>query len=238
MTTEAYTEWALTAASFICFVVCFLKGRYAVIILSLAAGLLSPVPIFGTYWHHIITEPLQWWPLIAVFRLAKPSSIWADRFYNEAKMQLARKRYPTANPVPRSLQKQAIHNLKAIERGDYSVSAEGGWKAIADRLNKAGWTWGCTERVDSNGKTIFVADAQQGDGKRFIVRADDELTAFVELERQIRTESGAAPSALPLQSAAPAASVVASKAPRKRPVYATLVAAVVILVGGALCGSL
>src|SRR5262249_38459470 len=62
------------------------------------------------------------------------------------------------------------------------------WKEIADNLSKAGWTWGCTSRVDSNGKTIYVADAQRGNANRFVVRADDELTAFVELERQIRTE--------------------------------------------------
>jgi hypothetical protein len=36
--------------------------------------------------------------------------------------------------------------------------------------------------VDSNGRTIFVADAHRGDGKRFIVRADEKLTAFAELE--------------------------------------------------------
>jgi hypothetical protein len=29
---------------------------------------------------------------------------------------------------------------------------------------------------------IFVADAHRGDGQRFIVRADEILTAFVELE--------------------------------------------------------
>src|SRR5882762_450856 len=113
--------WISIALNLVALIVLFLKGRYAVIILSLAAGFLSPVAIFGTYWHHIITEPLRWWPLIAVFRLAKPSSIWADLFYNEPKIQLARQRYPTANPVPRSLRKQAIRNLRAIERGDYSA---------------------------------------------------------------------------------------------------------------------
>lgn len=33
---------------------------------------------------------------------------------------------------------------------------------------------------------IFVADALRGDGRRFIVRADEILTAFVELERVTR----------------------------------------------------
>jgi hypothetical protein len=35
---------------------------------------------------------------------------------------------------------------------------------------------------DSNGGTIFIADAYREDGKRFVVRADEKLTAFVELE--------------------------------------------------------
>ena len=30
---------------------------------------------------------------------------------------------------------------------------------------------------------LFTADAHRGDGKRFIVRADEKLTAFLELER-------------------------------------------------------
>jgi hypothetical protein len=40
--------------------------------------------------------------------------------------------------------------------------------------------------VDSDGRAIFVADAQRGEGKRFIVRADEKLTAFIELESAIR----------------------------------------------------
>jgi hypothetical protein len=59
-------------------------------------------------------------------------------------------------------------------------------QCIADNLSKAGWTWGCVSAVDSNGRTIFIADAHRGDGKRFIVRADEKLTAFVELESAIR----------------------------------------------------
>jgi hypothetical protein len=33
---------------------------------------------------------------------------------------------------------------------------------------------------------FFVADAHRGDDQRFIVRADEKLTAFVELESAIR----------------------------------------------------
>jgi hypothetical protein len=33
--------------------------------------------------------------------------------------------------------------------------------------------------VDSSGRTIFVADVHHGDGDRFIIRADKELTEFL-----------------------------------------------------------
>ncbi len=55
---------------------------------------------------------------------------------------------------------------------------------IADNLSKAGWSWGCVSGVDSRDRTIFVADAYR-DGKCFVVRADEKLTAFVELESAI-----------------------------------------------------
>jgi hypothetical protein len=35
--------------------------------------------------------------------------------------------------------------------------------------------------IDSNGRTIWIADAHRDDGKRFVVHADEKLTAFVEL---------------------------------------------------------
>lgn len=66
------------------------------------------------------------------------------------------------------------------------VRNEREWKAIAKRLAKAGWTWGCTARVDSNGEKTVVADAITGKGERFIVRGDNKLAVFVELESQIR----------------------------------------------------
>ena len=39
--------------------------------------------------------------------------------------------------------------------------------------------------VDSEGRTIWIADVHRGDGKRYIVRADEKLTAFVELARAV-----------------------------------------------------
>jgi hypothetical protein len=59
------------------------------------------------------------------------------------------------------------------------------WEIVADNLSKAGWSRGCVSAIDSNGRTIWIADAHRGDGKRFVVRADEKLTAFVQLESAI-----------------------------------------------------
>ena len=56
------------------------------------------------------------------------------------------------------------------------------WEIIADNLSKAGWCWGCVSAVDSNRRKIWIADAHRDDGKRSVVRADEKLTVFVELE--------------------------------------------------------
>src|SRR5438093_89661 len=44
------------------------------------------------------------------------------------------------------------------------------WEIIADNLKKRGWSWGCVSAIDSNGRTIWIADAHRGDGKRFCPR--------------------------------------------------------------------
>ena len=59
------------------------------------------------------------------------------------------------------------------------------WEIIADNLSKVGWV--CVSAVDSNGRTNWIVDAHRGDGKRFVVRADERLTAFVELELAARS---------------------------------------------------
>jgi hypothetical protein len=46
------------------------------------------------------------------------------------------------------------------------------WEIIADNLNKAGWSLGYVSAIDSEGRTIWIADAHRGDGKRLVVRAD------------------------------------------------------------------
>ena len=64
------------------------------------------------------------------------------------------------------------------------------WEIIADNLSKAGFSWGCVSAIDSSWRTIWIADAHRDDGKRFVVRADEKLTAFVELESAIRQLAG------------------------------------------------
>jgi hypothetical protein len=57
------------------------------------------------------------------------------------------------------------------------------WEIIADNLSKAGLGW--VSAVDSQGRTIWIVDAHRGNGKRFIARSDEKVTAFLELERAI-----------------------------------------------------
>ena len=59
------------------------------------------------------------------------------------------------------------------------------WRSVADNLRKRGWSWGCVSAIDSNGRTIWIVDVHR-DGKRFIVGADEKLSAFLELERATR----------------------------------------------------
>jgi hypothetical protein len=56
------------------------------------------------------------------------------------------------------------------------------WEIIADNLSKAGWSWGCVSALDTHGQTIWITDAHRDDGKRFVVRVDEMLTAFREPE--------------------------------------------------------
>ena len=58
------------------------------------------------------------------------------------------------------------------------------WEIIADNLHDAGFSLGVGLSHRFSGRTLWIVDAHR-DGKRFIVRADEILTAFLELERAI-----------------------------------------------------
>jgi len=53
------------------------------------------------------------------------------------------------------------------------------WEIIVDRLHAEGWSYGIAEHLTKHG-LLFCVDAHR-DGKRFIVKADDLLTAFLSL---------------------------------------------------------
>ena len=61
------------------------------------------------------------------------------------------------------------------------------WQTVGDNLSKSRCSLGCVSAIDSNGQTIWIADAHRGDGKRYVVHADEKLTAFLELESAIRS---------------------------------------------------
>ena len=56
---------------------------------------------------------------------------------------------------------------------------------IADNLSKPGWSWAAVSAIDSKGRTMWIADAHREDGKRFVMYADEKLTAFMQLESAI-----------------------------------------------------
>ena len=59
------------------------------------------------------------------------------------------------------------------------------WEIIADNLKRARFSLGWVSAIDGEGRTIWIVDAHRDDGKRFSVRAEEILTAFVELQRAI-----------------------------------------------------
>jgi hypothetical protein len=55
---------------------------------------------------------------------------------------------------------------------------------IVNKIIKAGFSVGWISALDDQGRTVWIVDAHR-EGKRFVVRADEKLTAFVELESAI-----------------------------------------------------
>jgi hypothetical protein len=71
---------------------------------------------------------------------------------------------PESERTARTEQSHAANGAESSVRGTVKY-----WEIVADNFNKAGWSWGCVSAIDSNGQTIWIADAHRGDGKRFIV---------------------------------------------------------------------
>jgi hypothetical protein len=58
------------------------------------------------------------------------------------------------------------------------------WEIIANKLSKHGWSLGWVSGLDLEGRQIWIVDAHREE-KSFVVRADEKLTAFLELQRTI-----------------------------------------------------
>jgi hypothetical protein len=61
------------------------------------------------------------------------------------------------------------------------------WEIIADNLRGSRLALRLYLKYGSRGPTIWVVAAEREDGGRFIARADEKLTAFMELESAIRS---------------------------------------------------
>jgi hypothetical protein len=72
----------------------------------------------------------------------------------------------------------------SITSNDAKKVLNKGLEVVADNLHKAGWSLGWVSALDRKGRTIWIVDAH-GYRKRFIVRSDEMLTAFLELETAI-----------------------------------------------------
>jgi len=49
-------------------------------------------------------------------------------------------------------------------------------------FTKPVWSLGWVSALDLEGRTTWIVDAHSDDGKHYVVRADEKLTAFLELE--------------------------------------------------------
>ena len=61
------------------------------------------------------------------------------------------------------------------------------WEIDADHPHDAGWNCGCMATTDGKGRPNWVVAAERSDAGRFIVHADQQLVAFLELESAIKS---------------------------------------------------
>ena len=62
------------------------------------------------------------------------------------------------------------------------------WESVVQKITKAGFSLGWVSAIDFEGRTTWIVDAH-GYGKRFVVRADERLTAFSRIESAIQSQN-------------------------------------------------
>jgi hypothetical protein len=75
-----------------------------------------------------------------------------------------------------------------VERKRGTIRRVKDWEIVADNLRKAGWHCGCISSTDHKGRQFWVVAAEREDAGRFIVHADEVLTAFMELQAAIQRQ--------------------------------------------------
>jgi hypothetical protein len=71
-------------------------------------------------------------------------------------------------------EKQALNTCHFLGLKEARSGLVRHWKIIAANLSKASWSWGCVSAIDSNGRTIWIAAAHQGDEKRCLKKSASE----------------------------------------------------------------
>ena len=94
-------------------------------------------------------------------------------------------RWPGFTRIPRASAQTRIRSEGCETRRLGQSEPVKYWEIIADRLHAEGWSYGIAEHFTQHG-FVFCVDAHR-DGKRFIVKADDLLTAFLSLEKDAIT---------------------------------------------------
>jgi hypothetical protein len=111
---------------------------------------------------------------------------------------MSRTKLPLNTRLHFSLERSNVQMNMFEQNNGQAPIAHQSSRLSTDNLSKAGWSWGCVATVDREGRTIFVADAHRGDGNRFFVRADEKLTAFMELASATRACDDCKPAPQPV----------------------------------------
>jgi hypothetical protein len=79
------------------------------------------------------------------------------------------------------------HRIRSYRRENSNFYASINFTDLGrHNLSKTGWSLGYVSAINSNGRTIWIADAHRDNGKLFVVHADEILTAFLELKAATR----------------------------------------------------
>ena len=57
---------------------------------------------------------------------------------------------------------------------------------IADKIAAAGCTYGYYRAYDNGNRDVWIAEAHKDDGHRYVAKAETLMTAFIELEKQLK----------------------------------------------------